>query len=76
MIDPSTGWIKIVEIPTFNLYEVTGGNDEYKDKPSSRVIQMFNNTWLYIYLLTHRVVFDNVSEFKQTSFPLIKGLLD
>ena len=29
MIDPATGWLKIVEIPTFYLDEVTAGNDDY-----------------------------------------------
>ena len=32
MIDPTTGWFEIVEIPKFGLDEVTGGNDEYIDK--------------------------------------------
>ena len=46
MIDPVTGWFKILEILTFDLDEVTGGNDEYIDKSYARVKQMFNNTWL------------------------------
>ena len=29
MIDPATGWFKIVEIPTFDLDEEPIGNDEY-----------------------------------------------
>ena len=32
MIDPATGWLEIVEIPTFDLDKVTVGNDEYIDK--------------------------------------------
>ena len=32
MIDPDTGWFEIFEIPTFDLEEVTIGNDEYIDK--------------------------------------------
>ena len=32
IIDPAPGWFKIVEIPTFNLYEVIAGNDECIDK--------------------------------------------
>ena len=28
MIDPSTGWFEIVQIPTFDLEEATVGNDE------------------------------------------------
>ena len=37
MIDLATGWFGIVEIPTFDLKEVTIGNDEYIDKSSARV---------------------------------------
>ena len=32
MIDPATGWFNIVEMPTYDLDEVTGGNYEYIDK--------------------------------------------
>ena len=32
MIDPAKGWLKIVEIPTFDIDEVTAGNDGYIDK--------------------------------------------
>ena len=32
IIDPATGWFEIVEIPMFDLNEVTDGNDEYIDK--------------------------------------------
>ena len=46
MIEPETGWFEIVEIPTFNLDEVTAGNDEYIDKSSTRVRHIFNNTLL------------------------------
>ena len=37
MIEPTTGWFEIAEIPTFDLKEVTIGNDEYIDKSSARV---------------------------------------
>ena len=43
MIEPTTGWFKIVETPTVNLDEVTAGNDEYIDKQSASVSQIFNN---------------------------------
>ena len=46
-IDLATGWFKIVQIPTFDLEEVTIGNDEYIDKSSDRVSQLFKNTWLW-----------------------------
>ena len=32
MIDPATGWFEIFKIPTFDLKEVTIGNDEYMDR--------------------------------------------
>ena len=65
VIDPATGWFDIVEIPTFDLEEVTIGNYEYIDKSSTRVSQFFNNTWLCRYPRPRKVVFDNGSEFKQ-----------
>ena len=63
MIDPATGWFEIVKIPTFNLYEVSIGNNEYIDKSSDRVSQLFNNTWLCIYPRPRKFVFDNRYEF-------------
>ena len=46
MTDPETGWLEIIEIPTYNLDEVKGGNDEYIYTSSSRVSQLSNNKWL------------------------------
>ena len=48
----------------FDLDEVIGVNTENIDKSYSRVSQLSNNTWLLIYPLPRKVVFDNVSEFK------------
>ena len=31
IIHPATVWFEIVDLPTFDLYEVTAGNDEYID---------------------------------------------
>ena len=56
MIDPATSWFEIVDITTFNLNEVMGGNSEYIDKSSARVIQVFNNTRISIYPLPRKVV--------------------
>ena len=72
MIDPATGCFDIVEIPTFDLEEVALGNDEYIDKPYTRVRQMFNNIWLCRYPHPQNIVFDNGSEFKQYFTPLLK----
>ena len=49
MIYPATRWFDIFEIPMFDLEEVAIGNDEYIDKLSARVSQLFNNTWLCRY---------------------------
>ena len=65
MIDLATGWFKIVQIPTFDLEEVTIGNDEYIDKSSANASHLFNNTWICRYPLPRKVVFDNGYEFKQ-----------
>ena len=49
------------------------GNDEYIDKSYSRVIQLFNSTWLLRYPRTRKVVFDNGSEFKRDFTTLLKN---
>ena len=72
MIDPATGWFDIFKIQTFDLDEVMAGNDEYIDKSSVRIIQLFYNTWLCRYPHPHKVVFDNGSEFKRDFTPLLK----
>ena len=64
MIDPATGWFEIIEVQTYDIDEVMGGNDEYTDKSSTRVSQLFNNTDLSIHLRPRKVVFDNGSKFK------------
>ena len=56
----------------FDLEEVTLGNDEYIDKSSAGVSQMFNNTWLCRYPRPRKVGFDNVYEFKLYFTPLLK----
>ena len=48
MINLATGWFKIVVISTEDLNEVMRGIDDYIDKSSYRVIQLFNNTLLII----------------------------
>ena len=62
MIDPATGWLDIVEIPTYDLDGFTNGNDDYIDKSSARVSQLFNTTWLCRYPHPQKVMFDNGSE--------------
>ena len=72
IIDPATGWFNIVKISTFDLEEVALGNDEYIDKSSDRVSQLFNKTLLCRYPRPRKVVFDNGSEFKRNFNPLLK----
>ena len=48
------------------------GNDEYIDKGSSKISQLFNNTLLCRYPCPRKVVFDNRSEFKRDFTPLLK----
>ena len=46
MIDPETVWSKIVEKLMYDLDDVTGSNDDYIDKSSTRVRQLFNKNGL------------------------------
>ena len=72
MIDLAIGWFEIVNIPKFDLEEVTLGNGEYIDQSSSRVRYMFNNTWICRYPRPRKVVFNNVYGFKRDFTPLLK----
>ena len=69
MIDPATGWFDIVKILAFDLDEVKAGNYEYIDKSSTRVSQLFKNTWIYIYPRPQKIIFDNSSDFKRYLTP-------
>ena len=64
MIDHTMGWFDIADMPTFDLEEVSLGNDEYIDTLSARVSHLFNNTWISKQPRKRTVVFDNRSEFK------------
>ena len=64
MVDPARGWFESFGIPTFDIDEVMGVNDEYIHKSSVMVSQLFNNTWLYGYPRPRKLVFDNISKFK------------
>ena len=71
MVDPAIGSFEIFEIPTFDLDEVTSGNDEYIDKLYDRVSQIFNKTLICRYPRPRKFVFDNGYEFKLDFFPLL-----
>ena len=64
MIGPAMGWFEIVEVPTFDLDEVTSGNYDYIDNSSERVSHPFNNTWICRYLRPIKVFFDKRYKFK------------
>ena len=64
MIDPATYWFGILKIQMFDLDRLTICNDEYIDKSSAKVGQLFNNTWIRIYPRQHKVMFDNEYNFK------------
>ena len=72
MIDPATGWFEIFEVPCFDLNEVARGNSEYIYKLSARLSNLLNHKWLYRNPLPHKVVFGNVSNFKQDFTTLLK----
>ena len=72
MVGPATGWFEIVEIPMFDLDEVTARNDEYIDRSSYRVVQLFNNTFIFKYPRPHKVLFDNGYKFKGDFTPLLR----
>ena len=46
VIYKSTGWFKIIEVPSFDQEEDSQGNQEYIDNSCVRVIYMFDHTWL------------------------------
>ena len=72
MIKPALGWFEITKVLTYDLDEVTGGNDKYIDKSSTRVRPLFKNTWLNRYPHPRKVMFDNWSDFKLDFYPLLK----
>ena len=74
MINPVTDLFEIIEVPTFVLDEVTGGNDEYIDGSSVRIRQLFNSTCLCRYPRPRKVVFDNGFEFKRDFTSFLKYL--
>ena len=63
-IDPSTGWLTIVEVPYYDSKEFQIVNTNYINKTYVRIIQFFNNTWMYHDPRPCRLVFNNGSEFK------------
>ena len=65
IIDPTTGWLEIFNITTYDINEVTGGNCEYINKSSAGFSQLFNTTRISRYQYTRKVMIDNGSELKK-----------
>ena len=70
MIDPTTGWFKIVELPNRDVEYVRDKENKEEilnviiDKSSATVARLFNKMWLSRYPRAKNVVYDNRSEFK------------
>ena len=68
MIDPATGWFKIVELLNVACTYVRNNKEEIVevmiDKSSACVSQLFNKSWLSRYPRSKNVIYDNGSEFK------------
>ena len=68
MIDPATGWFKIVELPNVDCTYVRDNKEEIVeviiDKSSACVLQLFNKSWLSRYPRSKNIIYDNGSEFK------------
>jgi hypothetical protein len=71
MIDPTTSWCKIVELPSIHQLKtitVDGKEssivEEIFDKTSEHIAGLVNKTWLSRYLSCCYIISDNGSEFK------------
>ena len=41
MVDPATGWFDIAEVPYYSINDVKENNNDYIDKSSARISQIF-----------------------------------
>ncbi len=71
MIDPTTSWFKVVELPLFRWSKtvtVDGKEssivEEIFNKTSTRIARLVNKTWLSKYPRCCYIIYDNGSEFK------------
>ena len=72
MVDPAMGWFEIIEVPYYNIEDVINNKDNYIDKRSARISQLFNQAWLSQYPQPSKVVFNNGSGFKMHFMTLLK----
>ena len=67
IIDPATGWLEMVELPTISIEIEVKGKKPLKwliDKSSAEVARLFNQQWLSRYPRAKYINYDNSSEFK------------
>jgi hypothetical protein len=79
MIDPTTSWFKIVELPTVaqdttvpptgkgkkvTFDKNTKGAEPYFDKRSAQISNLVNKTWFSRYPRCQYTIYDNRSKFK------------
>ena len=64
ILDPSTGWFEIAQVPYYSIDEVKEDKEDFIDKTSARISKIFEQTWLSRYPRPEEVVCDNGSEFK------------
>ena len=67
MINPGMGWFEIIEVPTNDLNEVTGGKYEYINKSSVMASQLFKNIWIIRYPHPRKVVSEKYLSLNDTS---------
>ena len=72
IIEPATDWFETIKVPTFELEEVTGGNDDFVDKSSTRIDQLLHNRWIIRHSLPRKLIFGKGSEFKRDFTPFLK----
>ena len=72
MVAPATGWFEIAQVPYYSIDNIDNNSDNYIDKSSARISQLFNQFWLSRYPRPKEVVFDNGSEFKMHFMRLLK----
>ncbi len=67
MIDPATGWFKIIELLSVDITCMHKGEEITEviiDKSSATMSLLFSNLWLSCYPRASFVIYDNGSEFK------------
>ena len=67
MIDPATGWFKMVELLVIEIFKTYGDDvraSEAFDKTSLQIAKLINKSLFSIYPCPRYVIYNNGSEFK------------